>query len=136
MHNGRVANFNAIKRRLRDVLNDNVYNLIQGNTDTEHAFALFLNHLWQYMEDYSIETMKQAMLATIRQIVSWCVDAGITDPCHLNFAVTDGNSVVATRYVFPETIQPQTLYYRGRLSNDAHRGPATSGYCGIGAVDD
>jgi len=43
MHNGFVSGFTKIKRRLRESLTDELYQLISGNTDSESAFAVFLN---------------------------------------------------------------------------------------------
>ena len=40
MHNGGVENFSAIKRQIREPLNDEFYNWIKGQTDSEHIFAL------------------------------------------------------------------------------------------------
>ena len=69
MHNGKIAEFDKVKRRLRRSLNDTYYNLIQGTTDSEHAFALFLHFLGDKIEDYSIADLSDAMLATIKQIL-------------------------------------------------------------------
>jgi len=41
MHNGGISEFTAIKRRLQSLLRDDVFHQITGDTDSEHAFALF-----------------------------------------------------------------------------------------------
>jgi glutamine amidotransferase len=60
MHNGGIADFPLIKRKLQAVLSDEIFNVVQGNTgrsyalllvfhglfhktDSEWAFALFLS---------------------------------------------------------------------------------------------
>ena len=45
MHNGTIEGFRQIKRRLRASLPDQLYNAIEGTTDSEHAFAVFLHLL-------------------------------------------------------------------------------------------
>ena len=45
MHNGGVEGFNRIKRRVQQSLPDHLFHAIQGTTDSEHAFAIFLNLL-------------------------------------------------------------------------------------------
>ena len=42
MHNGHVAEFARVKRRLQSQLSDAAWGEICGTTDTEHLFALFL----------------------------------------------------------------------------------------------
>lgn len=43
MHNGGIAEFPRIKRRLQKDLPDVAFDMVQGNTDSEWAFALFLS---------------------------------------------------------------------------------------------
>ena len=43
MHNGGIAEFARIKRRLQSTLPDEIYNVPKGNTDSEWAFALYLS---------------------------------------------------------------------------------------------
>ena len=45
MHNGGIEGFNGVKRRLRQSLPDHLYHAIEGTTDSEHAFAVFLSLL-------------------------------------------------------------------------------------------
>jgi len=42
MHNGEINDFILIKRHLRHLLDDDIYDWIKGATDSEHLFALFL----------------------------------------------------------------------------------------------
>jgi predicted glutamine amidotransferase len=43
MHNGGIADFHLIKRKLQASLPDELFSVPQGNTDSEWAFALFLS---------------------------------------------------------------------------------------------
>ena len=45
MHNGEVANFKAIKRKLQASLDDRFFDVPVGGTDSEWCFALFLQKL-------------------------------------------------------------------------------------------
>jgi predicted glutamine amidotransferase len=45
MHNGGISDFKRLKRRLVMSLRDEVYEMIDGSTDSEHAFGVFLNQL-------------------------------------------------------------------------------------------
>ena len=44
MHNGHVGGFRALRRRLLERLSDEAFSLIGGSTDSEHVFALFVDH--------------------------------------------------------------------------------------------
>jgi len=111
MHNGKITEFSKTKRKLRDSLDDNYYNFIQGTTDSEHAFALFLNILGERIDDYSITDLGNAMTQTIRQIIEWQQEANIATPSHLNFALSDGYNILVTRYVSHPDFAPPSLYY-------------------------
>ena len=110
MHNGRIANFKRIKRRLREQLSDPFYDCILGTTDSEHAFALFLENLQPDLENYSIHHLEAALIATIRALDEFTVAASSEEPSHYNFAVTDGQSMLATRYISDTEKTPETLY--------------------------
>lgn len=111
MHNGFINEFHKIKRRLTNFLRDEYYNIVEGTTDSEHAFALFLNFLPEGKESYTLEELADAMLATIKQLNVWSEDAGVEGPSTMNFAVTDGEKVVVTRYASNTKHKPESLYY-------------------------
>lgn len=110
MHNGRIDNFAKVKRRLTQVLRDDLYNHIQGTTDTEHAFALFLNFLPENLTHVTPVELKKAMLSTIAQLNAWTQEVGRDESSHYNFAVTNGETVIVTRYTDTLDIPAETLY--------------------------
>lgn len=110
MHNGGVAEFGRIKRPLRHMLSDESYGMIQGSTDTEHAFAIFLDILSPRLATYGAGDMRDALIETIRRLERLAAEAAIEQPSRYNFAVTDGHSIVATRYVTDPMQRPHTLY--------------------------
>ena len=122
MHNGGVAEFGAIKRRLRESLSDEFYDFIQGTTDSEHVFALFLDMLRAHIADYTAHTLVEVMCATIDQLNRWSTDAGIREESRYNFAVTDGQNTIATRYVTDATKNAHSLYYASGEAFEAVEG--------------
>lgn len=117
MHNGGVLAFVKIKRRLLDHLDDKFFLLIQGSTDSECCCALFLDTLYKMGYDpENIETklnhkvLREALLATIELIKNWQVEV-TTEPSLLNFAVTDGKSVVVSRYITSKTDEAASLHF-------------------------
>jgi len=91
------------------------YTMIEGTTDSEHFGALFVDCLPDNNPnaDHTVEELRNAMLKTICIITSALVTKGGNDELYssLNFAVTDGKSVIATRFRNHETQDPPSLYY-------------------------
>jgi glutamine amidotransferase len=93
---------------------------VQGNTDSEWAFAVFLNELanlgcspaQKKPGGFGHAKLRTAMMNTISQINKWCEEVGEQEPSLLNFAVTDGEAVVASRYVSSSTEEPASLFFR------------------------
>ena len=110
MHNGAVANFERIKRRLRESLKDEFYNMVMGTTDSEHAFALFLNSLRVPFGEAQGEDLRAALVETIALLDGWTREANVVEPSYYNFAVTDGHSIVVSRYCSAEGIAGNSLH--------------------------
>jgi glutamine amidotransferase len=111
MHNGIIEGFWQIKRRLRGSLPDPLYNAIEGTTDSEHAFAVFLHLLGDTERRWSAQELGQTLVHTIAQLERWTAEAGFSASSYYNFAVTDGQSVAAVRYVSDPNLEPASLYY-------------------------
>lgn len=114
MHNGTIEGFNLIKRRLRRSLPDAIYNAVEGTTDSEHAFAVFLSLLGKNTENVGADDISEGLVKTISQIEEWVRDTGTKQPSIYNFAVTDGQNMVTVRYVSDPKIEPISLYVSKR----------------------
>eukprot|EP01118_Nematostelium_gracile_P006172 TRINITY_DN1984_c0_g1_i1.p1 TRINITY_DN1984_c0_g1~~TRINITY_DN1984_c0_g1_i1.p1 ORF type:complete len:395 (-),score=51.87 TRINITY_DN1984_c0_g1_i1:37-1221(-) len=116
MHNGCIAHWPEIKRRLVLDMNQDCYSLIQGTTDTEHAGALFVNYLPNRdpFQLHSEEVMKEALLKMMNHIMRITKEAGGL-PSSLNFAITNGECTIATRFRNSHEEEPPSLYYTKRL---------------------
>ena len=111
MHNGTIEGFWQIRRRLRASLPDHLYNNIEGTTDSEHAFALFLNLLGDLDREHSANELGQTLVKTVAHLERWTAETKSTAPSYYNFAVTDGQTVAAIRYVSDPKMEPASLYY-------------------------
>ena len=114
MHNGTIEGFDLIKRRLRQSLPDRIYRSIDGTTDSEHAFATFLNLLDEDEEGVTVDSLAVGLVKTIWQLEGWAADAGIKKPSIYNFAVTDGQNLATIRYVSDAQVEPISLYISKR----------------------
>ncbi|AJT05318.1 BFH_collapsed_G0045570.mRNA.1.CDS.1 [Saccharomyces cerevisiae] len=122
MHNGGISNFKGIKRKLLNHIKDEYLNFIQGSTDSECAFALFLDTLdklgydpKKQDGDFGNVALRKAMLRTIDYIRDWTKEANKNEahvePSLLNFAVTDGSTVVVSRYITSKTDEAASLHF-------------------------
>jgi glutamine amidotransferase len=121
MHNGHLAGFGRMKRRMIQDLREDIFLSIQGTTDSEHAFAVFLDELSRirdcqtFLEPQSPQVLLQALKNTLFRIKCLSQSLGIQGHSYLNFALSDGNSVLASRVLLnpvqnPE-LAPASLYY-------------------------
>ena len=139
MHNGGLGAWKHIKRRLGERLADKWYLGVCGGTDSEWAFALYLDTLERMGHDpsnpppegFGPNVLRQAMLQVIKQINIFIKDVPrktiedekVDTRSLLNFAVTDGHSVVCTRYVSSRTDEAASLYYSsGSTWDDKKKG--------------
>jgi glutamine amidotransferase len=132
MHNGGIGCFRQIKRRLAMSLNEQWFTLVQGSTDSEWAFATFLDCLDKAGISPNSEpgkggfghtVLRKAILKTIERINGFIKevvgDEGMGNEDSrslLNFAVTDGDSVVCTRYVSSKTDEAASLFFSSGTS--------------------
>jgi glutamine amidotransferase len=126
MHNGNIGGWNYVKRPLSDSLSDKWFLGVKGGTDSEWAFALFLDTLEKEGVDpssvpdggFGEKILRKAMTKTIAKINAFVKEipaeyklADVETRSLLNFAVADGHSVIVTRYVSSKTDAAASLYY-------------------------
>ncbi|GLI58924.1 hypothetical protein VaNZ11_000709 [Volvox africanus] len=112
MHNGVVAGFAQIRRALLETLSDCAYNAVASfHSDSAVSFALFLNHLPDMRVQLAPDVMIRAMQDAIATISAVQRRHGITGTSLLNYVVSDGSTLIATRFVSPESDSPASLYY-------------------------
>lgn len=121
MHNGGVARWDHIKRALLFSIRPKFFTAIQGSTDSELVFYLILNEIENIIAAQSVplnetaEIYKKAIIATIHLLVR-SIDAAGPPPANneatlLNLALTDGDIVCCTKFVYPPTAPPASLYF-------------------------
>jgi len=111
MHNGSIEGFDAIKRELRRRLSDESYSWVKGQTDSEHFFALFLDHVRARSAQPGLNEIADALEATTCEVEALKRAHNVKDVTYLNAVVTDGKSLVATRYCSSPSEEPPSLYY-------------------------
>lgn len=115
MHNGEIAGFARIKRALLDSLGDEAYRMIEGTTDSEHLFALFLDRRLRDTTREPHEALAHALEGAVSDTLRLLADVGIEEASYLNLAVTDGASAVVCRYTNgPEADAPSLHLHSGK----------------------
>jgi predicted glutamine amidotransferase len=118
-HDGTVEGFDRVRPQLLAALPDFLRRNVMGDTDSEHAFMWFLKLLKDdgVLDDLDLDARAagRALARTARQLETWSREAGEQRPCRLNFAVTNGRVMAATRrggplyYALLEGIVPCAL---------------------------
>ena len=152
-HNGRVHGFSFMRQRLLAEVRPDCFEIIGGTTDSEVCFALILSLLEpEKIREGSVtpKDMKAAVIATINLIRHFLEETvGLRFPDEnystLNFAITDGRTVVVTRYCdqAPNVLPPSLFYACGptRTSPKSVGVPlvgvplSTDGYCTSSSSD-
>ena len=133
MHNGGIGGWKlGVKRKLVTDVEDRWFESVGGSTDSEWAFALYLDSLEKMGVDPDDEIkqrdgfghtiLRRAMLKTIERINGYIkalpadVKRDGDTRSLLNFAVTDGKSVVCTRYVSSKTDEAASLFFSSGTS--------------------
>lgn len=124
MHNGGIGSFTkGVKRRLVSDVGDRWFDGVGGSTDSEWAFALFLDSLEKLGYDpdgvdyqtngFGHVVLRKAILMVIERINGYIrqLPPHERDVSLLNFAITDGKSVVCTRYVSSKTDEAASLFF-------------------------
>jgi len=107
MHNGDIPGRARLTRKVTELADDVLLAQIRGNTDSELAFTAFLTRLPDPLERESRTTaIAAAMERTLELLVAWHHESGNERPLETNFCVTDGESLVATRFALGDRPKP------------------------------
>jgi predicted glutamine amidotransferase len=127
-HNGAIKGFSRIKRRIMSQLTEEAYLSVKGTTDSECCFALLLTNLakdgyapngvspFEQTEPFGHNRLYAATKRTIRQLEHILKVSGIQaqeeDTSRMNFSLTDGETVICSRFCdkYPE-VPPPSLYF-------------------------
>jgi predicted glutamine amidotransferase len=111
MHNGEVGGYAAIRRDLLNLLSEEAFNGIEGSTDSEHLFALFLDGWRRHAGLAPLEAMAAAVQDTIATVLRLQQERGVTGGARLNMAVSDGRRAVVSHFADPAPNTAPTLFW-------------------------
>lgn len=115
MHNGIIPNFSKIKRRLLSLLSDELFLWVKGQTDSEHIFALLMQHIRNLKGTATSVTTEQIRLGfqkTFNVVQELKQEAGTGhEVSTFNMMVTDGHRIFGTRFSSNPEKETRTLYF-------------------------
>lgn len=98
MHNGYLESLRHYKRRLQNDLSDLAWEGIEGSTDSEHAFALFIDQMGGVAGEWNASHLRNGLVKTVARLVELNDASGSPGAMLCNFAVSDGRSTVVSRF--------------------------------------
>ncbi|PTL77266.1 class II glutamine amidotransferase [Vitiosangium sp. GDMCC 1.1324] len=128
VHNGTLKNFARHKAVVEALIRPELLANIQGATDSERCFYLFLTRLSErqcLVGPACVEKVARALAETM-ELVSAITDEPGQDRSSMNFLVTNGDVMVATRRnrtLFLSDTAPET----GKRPHRMHAGPPKPG---------
>jgi glutamine amidotransferase len=111
VHNGDIGGFRKLRRHLLNELSEAAFNAIQGTTDSEHLFAMFLeSYRPPPSPDQTADAMLAALTSAIQRVLALARELGIEEPSYLNVAVSDGLHGVVSRVTSGTPEHADSLY--------------------------
>ncbi len=113
MQNGGIQDFHKIKRKMINLLDEEVFNWIDGQTDTQYTFALFITLTERRRKDQgklSFDELHDCLNETFAIIEDLKKEVGVDAPSLYNLVLTDGKAMIATRYSTRPEIETRSLH--------------------------
>ncbi len=101
MQNGGIKDFIKIKRTMINRLDEEFFQWVYGQTDTQYIFALFLTIAKESRIDDTPHTLKEltkCLSQTFTEIEEMKKAAHLSSPSLYNLVLTNGEALIATRY--------------------------------------
>lgn len=99
-HNGFLHQFDEAKAALQKLIHPCYFDLIRGNTDSEWIYALLLSQLPFNETEISDDILAQGVYQTLEKICDVRKKLNHTVTSGVNLCVSNGQTLIATRYVF------------------------------------
>ena len=96
MHNGGIGGFKRIRRDIVNLVSEELFLHIRGQTDSEHMFALWLHYFLPSNQTH--QDMIDAWRKTLKTIEELQAKHHVKESSSINSMVTDGEQIVGVRY--------------------------------------
>lgn len=123
MHNGGLAGFPVIRKRMIDRMSEEAFASVQGTTDSEHLFGLFQDR-YAARDDDGASRLAGALEDTLAVALPLAREAAPGVPSTLNLAVSDGRHAAVLRFVDgpdPEAARTLHVHQKARVTCEGGR---------------
>ena len=112
MQNGGILNFSKIKKTLINRLDEESFQWIQGQTDTQYIFALFMTIVKEKAatQTLELEDLATCFSETFAEIEDMKKAHRLDSPSLYNLVLTNGKAMIATKYSTQPEIENRSLY--------------------------
>jgi predicted glutamine amidotransferase len=103
------------------------FDLLDSPRDRDRNGGDFVDRAVEILGEFDGDNLETALTETIEQLARWSVESGGGESSFCNFAVTDGRTVLVTRWTDDPETPPPTLYYSAGMSTsdvDGRSAPA------------
>lgn len=141
-HNGGLAHFSQMKFDLLPHIRPEIAVRIEGTTDSEWIYALLLSQFDGTEDDLEPEELADVVMRTLRILREVRARRGIETASGTNLFVSDGRSLVATRFTFDfgcydGSVSASTMTYHSLwYTVGQDYGPHDGEWCMLGPVEE
>jgi len=115
MHNGMIAGFPHIRRELLNLLDDDLYQMVEGSTDSECLFAHTLQ-LLRKSGSATVDQMARALDGAIGIFMDCLEQHKIVGSTHINAVLCNGREAVTCRFTDAPDKPAESLHlHTGKL---------------------
>jgi glutamine amidotransferase len=112
MQNGGITEFYKIKRAISRLLDDDAFDWIKGQTDTEYILGLFMTIARQRAGNrlLHLSELVECLQQTFEKIEELKAALGLDHPSLYNLVLTNGEAMLATRYSTQPDAESRSLH--------------------------
>ena len=115
MHNGDIGEFARVRRPLLQSLGDEAFDVVRGNTDSEHLFGLVVDELPK-QAGTGAARMAAAFEAALARLLAILRQLGVKEESYINVAMSDGEEAIACRFTTEADYDGESLWlHTGRI---------------------
>jgi glutamine amidotransferase len=122
MHNGDLGGFAMLRRALLNHLSDDAFARLQGQTDSEHLFALILDRLGNNGAAVTVQQLAAIIKEGIKDALKLVERFAPGEYSYLNLVLTDGNVAVASRFTTQPDYDGESLYWNSGKRYSCEKG--------------
>jgi predicted glutamine amidotransferase len=118
MHNGGIHDFNKIKLAMISLLDEEAFNWIKGQSDTQYILALYMTNIRKMNIDERAtkEQLVECFNKTFQDIEDLKAAKGVDAVSNYNIVLSNGHAMIATRYSTDPEKDSRSLHFAEKIT--------------------